>query len=619
MSAKRYFEFSEGTSNKFWEVWIEGNQVYTRYGKIGSNGQMTVKDEGGADKAQKLYDKLIKEKTGKGYQEKGGGGGAAAPAAEAPKKEAAKKEEKAPAKKEEKKAAAAPPPPAAAGGTRRFEFSEGGSNKFWEITVDGNSHTVRYGKIGTPGQEKAKSFGSPAAAQSDADKLIKEKTGKGYAEVAAAGGGGGGPEAPPLDPKQLGTQFAAIDKAPEKPDAYLVFADWLEGQGHPWGKLISLQHAVATAPNAKKKSELEREVTALLQSQGHAILKDLARAGRPTNFDWHYGFVTHATLASPTDKVVLKERLETFFDLPVSRATKKLTLHAQPARLQTRRDWDDSEENVVNPWAGVAGALSKAPKTLKALSFGEPPPTGAAAYVAMPPLAEFAKALPELEELELQGTGGGVGANGLSGKWGFPELKSLEVRAAAPSADDLSNIAAAKLPKLEHLTVWLGGTTYTDLDSAGYDPYDNEDGEARYPEFFPASDLEACEVYDISQAVNAQAVGNFLKEKFPKVTHLGLKSGVLNPEMLEAIINSPLVKQVKKLDLGGGTMNDAGADVLIANKAKLAHLESLRLDGNRLTPEGIAKLTKALPNVNAGKQRGSGDPEFFFRYVATME
>ncbi|MBA2542073.1 MAG: WGR domain-containing protein [Deltaproteobacteria bacterium] len=34
--AKRYFEFSEGTSNKFWEVWREGVSVFTRYGKIGS-------------------------------------------------------------------------------------------------------------------------------------------------------------------------------------------------------------------------------------------------------------------------------------------------------------------------------------------------------------------------------------------------------------------------------------------------------------------------------------------------------------------------------------------------------------------------------------------------------
>ena len=82
--SKRYFEVVEGTSNKFWEIWKEGVQVYTRYGKIGSNGQITVKDEGTDEKAQKLYDKLVREKTGKGYQEKSASGGAApAPAARA--------------------------------------------------------------------------------------------------------------------------------------------------------------------------------------------------------------------------------------------------------------------------------------------------------------------------------------------------------------------------------------------------------------------------------------------------------------------------------------------------------------------------------------------------------
>jgi predicted DNA-binding WGR domain protein len=72
---KRYFELVEGTSSKFWEIRGEGNVVYTRYGRIGSDGQTTMKDQGSPDAAKKLYDKLVKEKTGKGYEEKGGGGG----------------------------------------------------------------------------------------------------------------------------------------------------------------------------------------------------------------------------------------------------------------------------------------------------------------------------------------------------------------------------------------------------------------------------------------------------------------------------------------------------------------------------------------------------------------
>jgi predicted DNA-binding WGR domain protein len=79
MSTRR-FEFVEGSSQKFWEVSIEGSAVVTHYGKIGASGQTTTKDEGSPEKALKLYDKLVREKTGKGYVEQQGGGSAPAKA-----------------------------------------------------------------------------------------------------------------------------------------------------------------------------------------------------------------------------------------------------------------------------------------------------------------------------------------------------------------------------------------------------------------------------------------------------------------------------------------------------------------------------------------------------------
>ena len=70
--------------------------------------------------------------------------------------------------------------------TRRFEFTEDGSKKFWEIAVEGAAVTVRYGRIGTDGQTKAKDHGSPAVAAKEAAKLVAEKTKKGYVESASA-------------------------------------------------------------------------------------------------------------------------------------------------------------------------------------------------------------------------------------------------------------------------------------------------------------------------------------------------------------------------------------------------------------------------------------------------
>jgi len=41
--SKRYFEFVSGTSAKFWEIGVSGNEVTVRFGRIGSQGQTQVK------------------------------------------------------------------------------------------------------------------------------------------------------------------------------------------------------------------------------------------------------------------------------------------------------------------------------------------------------------------------------------------------------------------------------------------------------------------------------------------------------------------------------------------------------------------------------------------------
>ncbi|XXF77154.1 WGR domain-containing protein [Myxococcaceae bacterium GXIMD 01537] len=64
-----------------------------------------------------------------------------------------------------------------------LELSEegGGSHKFYEVKVAGNSVTVRYGRIGDAGQSKVSEFPSAEKALADAQKKIGEKMRKGYA------------------------------------------------------------------------------------------------------------------------------------------------------------------------------------------------------------------------------------------------------------------------------------------------------------------------------------------------------------------------------------------------------------------------------------------------------
>lgn len=367
----RHFEFSEGTSNKFWEIELDGDSFTVRYGKIGTDGQTQTKTFDSPDKAQKEYDKLVAEKVKKGYVEGGGGTPAPRPAAARPaagpansgmatlwqrveavlkskhperyealgtgatdpelgklertlgvvlpedfkaslrlhngsgndllrgwellstariaeewkvwkdlydegdfedaesdpdkgvhkhwwhplwipvtsnwsgdhqcldldpapggkrgqvinmwhdnaprelqggsfeewfgrfvtdleagraypdddddssssETEAPKGQGMASDSASRATAGATATAPAAASIARRFEFSEGTSNKFWEISLDGDSFTVCYGKLGTDGQSKTKTFDSPAQAKAEYEKLVAEKVKKGYEEV----------------------------------------------------------------------------------------------------------------------------------------------------------------------------------------------------------------------------------------------------------------------------------------------------------------------------------------------------------------------------------------------------------------------------------------------------
>ena len=177
------YEYTDDKSNKFWEIEMSGTEVTTRWGKIGTDGQEKTKDFGSEEKAQKEYDKLVEEKTKKGYELVGGGSnGNGKPA-----KKAAEKKEPAP-----KKAPAPKKKPAASNGDttigeewQRYEFIEGGSKKFWEVKVDGDQYFTRYGRIGSEGKITVKQADSEDDARVEAEKLLASKLKKGYERAEA--------------------------------------------------------------------------------------------------------------------------------------------------------------------------------------------------------------------------------------------------------------------------------------------------------------------------------------------------------------------------------------------------------------------------------------------------
>src|SRR5262245_32071776 len=119
---------------------------------------------------------------------------------------------------------------------RTFEFKDGKSNKFWNIELTGNSYTVTFGRIGTAGQTQTKDFPSEEKAQAAYDKLVAEKTGKGYVETSS-----GKVAAVPSSGKALEN---AIFANPDDLGAHAAYADWLIEQGDSRGEFIQVQLAL---------------------------------------------------------------------------------------------------------------------------------------------------------------------------------------------------------------------------------------------------------------------------------------------------------------------------------------------------------------------------------------
>ena len=65
----RRFEFSDSTSNNFWEVDVKGKTLILTFGEIGTNGQRELKDFATPEKANAEMEKLIKDKTDIWYLE----------------------------------------------------------------------------------------------------------------------------------------------------------------------------------------------------------------------------------------------------------------------------------------------------------------------------------------------------------------------------------------------------------------------------------------------------------------------------------------------------------------------------------------------------------------------
>ncbi|RKZ62413.1 MAG: molybdenum metabolism regulator [Candidatus Parabeggiatoa sp. nov. 2] len=92
-----------------------------------------------------------------------------------------------------------------------LEYSEdnGVSHKFYEVTINGTDVTTSYGRIGTNGQTKTKTYSTPEKALAEANKRIKEKLKKGYEPAVM-----GVRKKRPLTRRQIDSQKSKAKQAP---------------------------------------------------------------------------------------------------------------------------------------------------------------------------------------------------------------------------------------------------------------------------------------------------------------------------------------------------------------------------------------------------------------------
>ena len=104
---------------------------------------------------------------------------------------------------------------------RHFEFKDAKSDKFWEIELDGNSYTVKYGRRGTSGQTKTKEYDDETKAKKEYDKLIAKKLKSGYVEI---GSSTASPEKNEKKPEAV-KEAAKIEKKEKPKETNKVAAD----------------------------------------------------------------------------------------------------------------------------------------------------------------------------------------------------------------------------------------------------------------------------------------------------------------------------------------------------------------------------------------------------------
>ena len=349
-------------------------------------------------------------------------------------------------------------------------------------------------------------------------------------------------------------------------DEYKVYGDALQAAGDPRGELIALQ----TAGKAKAKAADKH-----LAQHRAALLGALAELSPPdVTLAWANGFIAKARIAYDANEdgdddteAEVVGWLVSLLDEPSARFLRDLTVGI----VQT----------VDNSYDAVIREIGRRPRpALRSLFLGDfDSEQTEISWSSVGDLTKLCGACDRLERLTLKSGSMNLGK---PGQLVFPRLRELTVITGGLSKESLKAIVAAHLPSLETLQLYLGTENY-------------------------GCNLKRKDVDAL-----------LASERLPRLTRLGLVNSELADELCAVLHLSPLVAQVKQLDLSLGTLSDAGVSTLTTYAKGLAHLDKLDLGRSYVSPAVAKQLQKALPNTGVLADYPRGD-QFRERYVSISE
>ena len=373
----------------------------------------------------------------------------------------------------------------------------------------------------------------------------------------------------------------ALRRRPDDTAAFLVYADQLQAKGDPRGLLVALQH-----------NGQDAEAARLIEERRDELLGPLARYTKTLDgsdaeaFEWRLGFIRSARLSYDSNSVDDAE-------LSLADALEKLLTHPSGALL----------EEIVVPinmlddgcyFEPVCAAIAKhgAP-SLRRLRLGEYAFAGPRgpdsdydyeiSWTSFGDMSGLWSAAPLLERFVVQGAVGAYNGAERAAKLGAivaPHMQHVEIMSSGTSQENVLAVARATWPRLRHLDLWLGASSYG--FTGGID--------------------------DVAPILAGEGLG--------ELKHLGLMDAEYTDELCALLPQARILPQLEELSLALGTLTDEGAEVLARNAGAFAHLRVLDLEHCLMTDEGARRVSGLCANVRTGQQRDFDGED---RYVAVGE